>query len=68
VWVLNPDRLSALNNNMLGDCTYGIEMPKERSIDIDTEFDFFIGECIAQRLWHRKRTAASQHVKAKRPK
>lgn len=68
VWVLNPDRLNALNNNMLGDCTYGIEMPKERSIDIDTEFDFFIGECIAQRLWHRKRTAASQNVKAKRPK
>lgn len=54
VWILNPRRLDFLNNNMLGDHTYGFEMPAARSIDIDTEFDHFIAECIARRLWQKK--------------
>ena len=57
VWVLNPKRLNLVNNNMLGDCTYGFEMPAARSIDIDTEFDHFIAESIARRLWHRTETS-----------
>ena len=54
VWILNPRRLGFLNNNLLGDYTYGFEMPAARSIDIDTEFDHFIAECIARRLWQKK--------------
>lgn len=60
VWVLNPTRIALLNNNMLGDRTFGFEMPAVRSIDIDTEFDLFIAECIARRLWSRKNSPATK--------
>jgi CMP-N,N'-diacetyllegionaminic acid synthase len=35
------------------DRTYALEMPKERSIDIDTELDFKIAECIIRNFLHR---------------
>jgi CMP-N-acetylneuraminic acid synthetase len=55
IWVLNPSRFNRLNFSLLGTRSYGYEMAHERSIDIDTEFDLYIGECMARRLWRGRR-------------
>ena len=48
IWVLNPKRLGQLNFSLLGSRTYGYLMPRERSVDLDTELDWRIAECLAR--------------------
>ncbi len=55
IWVLNPDRLGFLNFSLLGEKSYGYVMARERSIDINTQFDWQIAECFAKRLWSLSR-------------
>lgn len=48
LWILNPARLENLNYSLLGDYSYGYVMPAERSVDLDTEFDWRVAECLAR--------------------
>ena len=48
LWILNPARLGRLNYSLLGRQSYGYLMPKERSVDLDTEFDWKVAECLAR--------------------
>ena len=48
LWILNPARLARLNFSLLGHQSYGFVMPRERSVDLDTEFDWMVAECLAR--------------------
>jgi CMP-N-acetylneuraminic acid synthetase len=53
LWILNPARLGRLNFSLLGKQSYGYLMPRERSVDLDNEFDWRVAECLGRSL--RKR-------------
>jgi CMP-N-acetylneuraminic acid synthetase len=48
LWILNPARLGRLNFSLLGKDSYGYLMPRERSVDLDTKFDWSVAECLAR--------------------
>jgi CMP-N,N'-diacetyllegionaminic acid synthase len=48
LWILNPARLDRLNFSLLGTQSYGYLMPRERSVDLDTMFDWRVAECLAR--------------------
>ncbi len=55
LWILNPRRLARLNYSLLGSRSYGYLMPRERSIDLDSQTDWDVAECLARRQWGPKR-------------
>jgi CMP-N-acetylneuraminic acid synthetase len=57
LWILNPERLGHLNFSLLGKQSYGYLMPRERSVDLDTEFDWNVAECLARSQRDRRRRA-----------
>jgi CMP-N,N'-diacetyllegionaminic acid synthase len=60
LWILNPARLGRLNYSLLGRQSYGYLMPRERSVDLDTEFDWKVAECLA-------RSSRGAGTRARRP-
>ena len=48
LWILNPARFDHLNFSLLGKQSYGYLMPRERSVDLDTLFDWRVAECLAR--------------------
>jgi CMP-N-acetylneuraminic acid synthetase len=57
LWILNPARLGRLNYSLLGKQSYGYLMPRERSVDLDTEFDWRVAECLARSQRQSRRRA-----------
>lgn len=55
VYMMKAALLTQAENALYGEGTYAYIMPKQRSIDIDDEFDFAIAETIIDKFDFRKK-------------